>query len=435
MYSSLPFLTDADPVTSGEGALDPLGLSPLGDRLAEEILPGLRARMSHPRFLTAMAVASAVCEGIEDSLASDHVTPAYIVFEWLLVSGFVRAPDRSLSKGTPGTFKAREAKEAGDPMCARTYLRSPGVFGFHGVYKPLARKLNIVDDDMRLSENGVALLKIWEKEQGLTGFLNGTLSPGQGKQERESLRHAVEDALKVGQTTRSQGWSGWAWLASHLAPSNARNRERVFISGLLQEGDPMRSEIFRALEGRFGVQVEESAIVNSLLKSKVSAPLRDRLLAIQRYEEVALLLEEAFDWIRLMSTHAGARAISSVEFSLKPRAVEISKLLRPTFELADSALGEVSPTLQRRLLELANSFLHVTTAEELFHALLTHHSVIQQNKQPDGKRDWFERSIDEAAFVRPQYQLADIDSPRTAWNRPYRLHSVLSFLTDLETNT
>jgi hypothetical protein len=56
--ASLPFLTTYDPVTSGEGELDPLGLSSIGDRLADQVLPGLRARMSRPRFLTAIAVAS-----------------------------------------------------------------------------------------------------------------------------------------------------------------------------------------------------------------------------------------------------------------------------------------------------------------------------------------------------------------------------------------
>ena len=73
---ALPFLTLTDPKTTGEGVLDPLGLSLVADQLADEILPGLRARMVRPRFLTALAVSAAVYEGIEDQLASDGVTPA-----------------------------------------------------------------------------------------------------------------------------------------------------------------------------------------------------------------------------------------------------------------------------------------------------------------------------------------------------------------------
>lgn len=111
IVSDLPFLTLPDPVTSGEGMLDPLGLSPIGDLLADEILPGLRARMSHPRFLTAIAVTSAVCEGLEDQVASDHLTLAPIVFEWLLVEAFVRCGDPANTKGTPGTLKARMATQ------------------------------------------------------------------------------------------------------------------------------------------------------------------------------------------------------------------------------------------------------------------------------------------------------------------------------------
>jgi hypothetical protein len=138
MISGLPFLTLPDPEIETEGALDPLGLSAIGDRLADEILPGLRARMSRPRFLTAIAVSAAVCDGLEDKVADDHVTPAYLVFEWLLVEGFVRAGDRETTRGTPGTLKGQAVKNSGQAMCARTYLRAPSIFGFHGVYKSLA---------------------------------------------------------------------------------------------------------------------------------------------------------------------------------------------------------------------------------------------------------------------------------------------------------
>ena len=71
MSVGLPFLSLPDPVASGEGALDPLGLSTIGDHLADWILPGLTARMNRPRFLTAIAVAAAVCDGLEDEISSD----------------------------------------------------------------------------------------------------------------------------------------------------------------------------------------------------------------------------------------------------------------------------------------------------------------------------------------------------------------------------
>jgi hypothetical protein len=214
---ALPILTLPDPLTSGEGALDPLGLGTIGERLADLILPGFRARMQRPRFLTAIAACAAVCEGMEDRIATDNVTPSYIVFEWLLVEAFARKADRAKTRATPGMNKAHDAQKVGQPMSASAYLRVPTIFGFHGVYKPLARNLGIVDDDLRLGDNGYELLKVWQTERGLDGFLASTMSPGPGKQFRTLLRSAVEDGLHDGYIRRSYSWPGWSLLAEHLA--------------------------------------------------------------------------------------------------------------------------------------------------------------------------------------------------------------------------
>ncbi len=72
---ALPFLTAPDPAVSGEGAIDPLGFATVGDRLADWFLPGMTARMIRPRFLTAIAVSAVVCEGMEEEIAADRVTP------------------------------------------------------------------------------------------------------------------------------------------------------------------------------------------------------------------------------------------------------------------------------------------------------------------------------------------------------------------------
>jgi hypothetical protein len=106
---ALPFLTLPDPDISGEGALDPLGLAAIGNQLAEWIRPGLRARMSRPRFLTAIAVSAVVCEGLEENYAADAITPAHLIFEWLLVKGFAREGRDGEVRRTPDILKAREA--------------------------------------------------------------------------------------------------------------------------------------------------------------------------------------------------------------------------------------------------------------------------------------------------------------------------------------
>ena len=86
----LPHLSSYDPGLAGEGSLDPLGLASIADKLAEEVLPSVTARMSRIRFLTATAVATRVTEPFSDELASDGVTPPYLAFEWLLVEALAR---------------------------------------------------------------------------------------------------------------------------------------------------------------------------------------------------------------------------------------------------------------------------------------------------------------------------------------------------------
>ena len=429
--TNFPFLTDIDPLTSGEGALDPLGLSTIADRLADEILPGLRARMSRPRFLTAIAVSSAVCDGIEDQISTDHATPTSIVFEWLLVEGFVRYGDRNRTRRTPGIQKAQDAKLTGEPMCARTYLRAPTVFGFHGIYKPLARHLNIVDQDLRLADNGYALLKEWQGEQGLLGFLASSVLTGSGSADRQSLRAAVDDALKHAYSTRSPTWQGWSWLPLHLSPGGMGRREAAFLSRLLKSDSEMSGEVFRLLQDCPPSTLPEAEIVRDFLVARASPSLRRNLLAIQRFEQLASLLEEAFDWVRYLSSTAGARAIKPTDFSHESRVRRIASALPAAIERAESALRDAPPTLQQRLTELSASFDHISTPDDLFEAVLVRHSTVQKNKLPDGKRDWFERGPDGETFVRTPYRIAKPISARNSWNRPYRIDSVRSFLADL----
>jgi len=427
-----PFLTLSDPLTTGEGALDPLGLSTIGDRLADQILPGLRVRMSRPRFITAIAVVAAACEGMEDRVAADEVTPAYVVFEWLLVEAFVRAGQEGTTKGTPGTLKAQRARASGVAMSAKTYLRIPGVFGFHGVYKPLARNLGIVDDDMRLGDNGYALLKEWQQEQGLPGFLESSVTKGPGSSYRHLIRSAVEDGLLRGHSTRTSSWQGWGLLAKHLAPGTIGAAESAFIHRMvLDPKGGKRGEVFQLLEAFKNNDEPESNIVRDVLIPKASEELRDRLAAIDAYESVGALLEDSLDWIRYLSSMAGARAIASTEYAKQPATNRIAAELRPAFHRAEKAFSTSPLILQQQLAVLAKSFDGVQDAERLFDSVLAHHGEIQKAKKPDGKREWFERGDRGATFVRVPYRLTESPKPRDWWTRPYRITTAQSFLNDL----
>ena len=428
----LPFLTLADPLTTGEGALDPLGLATIGDRLADQALPGLRARMSRPRFVTAMAVTAAVCEGMEDRVAADDVTPAYIVFEWLLVEAFVRVGQNLTTKGTPGTLKAQRAKDAGVALSAKTYLHVPGIFGFHGVYKPLARHLGIIDEDMRLGDNGYALLKEWQQEQGLLGFLESSVTKGLGSSFRQLLRSAVEEGLARGHSTRSPTWRGWGLLAKHLAPGTIGPEESAFIRRMvLDQKGGTRGEVFRLLEVAQVNNEPESNIVRQVLIPEASVELGNRLTAIAAYEAVGTLLEDAFDWIRHLSSMAGARAITVSDYGKQSETHRIATELRGTFRFAEEALASSPLLLQQQLAALAKTFDRVRDTEQLFEAVLAHHGEIQKAKKPDGKREWFERGDRGATFVRVPYRLIEPPKLRDWWSRPYRINTARSFLNDL----
>lgn len=433
--ASLPFLTLPDPLVTGEGALDPLGLSMIAERLADDLLPGLRARMARPRFVTAIAVSAAVCEGLQDRYASDGLTSAHLAFEWLVVEAFVRACDYSATLGTPGIQKARDVRSRNDTMCTRTYLKAPTVFGFHGVYKPLAQHLGIVDDELRLADRGYELLKIWQCEQGLQGFLDTTNGGGAGRLAREALRAAVDDGLAASCIQRSSSWRGWQLLANHLAPTRMGSEEAKFIRYLLADPEgASRGEVFDLLfEAAGRREPSEEEVTLSILMPRAKAALNARLQAIAAYEKVCASLEETFDWIRYLSTHSVGRPITRSQFAQNARVRQIATKLAPNIQGAGSALAISPLPIQQLFSWLSKSFDGVRDAEALFEAILTRHERVQRDKPPEGgKRSWFERSPEGATFVRSPYRVHELPAAERSWNRPYRIGAVLSFVNDLE---
>ena len=86
---------------------------------------------------------------------------------------------------------------------------------------------------MRLGDNGYALLKEWQEEQGLPGFLESSVAKGAGTTFRQLMRNA-----------EVRGWSGpraldenLAWQGGVLArPFSSRNdgsRRITFHSSLI----------------------------------------------------------------------------------------------------------------------------------------------------------------------------------------------------------
>src|SRR5438552_8501958 len=106
-FPLLPRLSEEDKAEKSEGGLDPLGLVQISESLGVRLIPGVRERMSHPRYLTAMAVGMEVCRDFpEDKLAADGITPPWLVFEWMMVEGLFRTVQGSDNFSLPGSQKA-----------------------------------------------------------------------------------------------------------------------------------------------------------------------------------------------------------------------------------------------------------------------------------------------------------------------------------------
>ncbi len=390
--------------------------------------------MSRPRFLTAIAAAAAVCDGMEETIAANGVTPAYLVFEWLLVEGFARAADRADVHGTPGIGKASACRQAETPMCARAYLKAPTVFGYHGVYRRLARDTGILDNNGLLCENGYALLKIWEKEQGLIGFLDSASAGPGASAHRQMLRDAVADSLKAGFGKRKGGWAGWQFFALHLTPARVGGREAEFLRGLLL--DPKgetRGELFRLMEqpeNLAAADLHDAAQAHHLLPQASPEPAR-RLRVIMAYENFGTLLERAFDWLRWLSSQAGAQSLPPAEFAARPEVQTIAAAVPGRLQTAERALDEAPPQAQCEFAKLAPDFTAAVDAKTLYETLLHRHAEVEAARPPDGKRSWFERAADGGAMVRPPYRLDEPPRTDDGWGRPYRLGTVASFCRDL----
>lgn len=431
----MPYRTLADPETQGEGSIDPLGLATLADRLANWILPGMTARMWRPRFATAMAVTAVAVEPLEDALGKDGISPPWLVLEWHYVEALAAVNDteRALRR-VPGIDKGRRALHDRVPMNADRYLKTPKVFGFHGVYKRLARHLDVVDDELRLGEAGYRLLKVWEEEQGFAGFSDRERTEGDGAKVRRLLRESVREALEAGHTVRSGRWPGAEFFVKYLAPGRMGRREAGLLQEFLLRTDhEPRGEVFRMLRKptvrrRFAENESERQLVASI-RGRVSADLRRRLDAVESYERVTRPLQEAWDRLRYLSTIQRPSVIRVDEVAGDGRSNEIARLLGGAIERARESL-DGSP-VDRDFDALVRQFGEVRSAGDLFHVLWTHHRAVQHDKPPDGKRPWFEETADGALVVRPPYR-ADSAPQREEYVHPYRLFAVTSFLDDLE---
>lgn len=430
-FVGLPLLSIHDPEGAGSTSLDPLGLTPIGEQLAVELIPGVRERQSHPRYLTAIAVSHEVCRNLADEVAVDGVSEPWQVFEWYVVEGLVRCAGDTSDAKVPGSQKTRKALDQGLPLCASRYLKTPTIFGFHGVYRLLARTLRVEQSDY-LSDFGFELLDVWQKEQGLHGF-SGTLG-GPGKWQRDSLMDAVKDGLKAGATNRSAAWFGWQFFFNHLEPTKAGPKEAALIwRELRSKSTGYCAEALDFLVSKEGqALVAERASEKKLyaaLKKVATNEFRSRIEVIQRYEAFCRLLHDAFEACRyeITQTRMGVQPGVLGGLAAVTRAAE---KIPAAFAEAEGCIPDESrrTRFQTTFQELAQQ----RTPTNFAMALYEHHKRIQKAKPPEGKAPWLERHFDGSILIHPDYQLDDAPELSAEFVNPYRLKSLWSFATDLK---
>lgn len=427
-----PVLSEYDPATEGEGSVDPLGLQPGYERLADRILPAVTVRMGRPRYLTAIAVGAHVCsEWVDESYAADEVTPPWLVFEWFVIESFVRSRDKLVdTRGIPGIQKVENAVRNGRHVNAAAYLKTPAVFGYTGIFRRLARGTRVLGESGDLDDAGYELLAAWSKDQELAGFFND--QPGPGREFRESLRKAVREGMERGQTVYRTA-EFWNALAARLEPGRVGKTERKVLLRLIEErcgeGEAVGALVAELKSRKRALEYPEEA---SFLRNLRRGPetLKTYLAAIDAYEAFCRPLTDSFLLMRHLSTAANGGAIGPDEFSRVSSAKKLKTALVAGVQAASS--NEVLVKELPHLPTVLQRFEAVKTTQELFNTVLEHHEWVQREKPPDGKRAWVERSRGGKIIVRAAYGVdEEALTPRSPYVHDYRVPTFSRFLNDL----
>ena len=433
----IPFLTSEDLKTGSESSIYPLGLNIVADSLATRLVPGVRERQSHPRYLTAIAVSNAVCSKFGDeTIAKDDVSEPWQIFEWYMVEGLVRRipkDERDKLGRLPGIDKAEKAVKANVGLSANRYLVMPGVFGFHGVYRVLAKELDIIKGE-QLSENGYLLLKTWEKEQGLEGFYNG--NSGAGYEVKNRILNAIEDTLSQFPTTvaRSSAWSEWDFFKDHLHPKNAGKLERGIIKSALLSGlTDLRKQVIECLIDEKIQKLLHDNVNERLFHEKLyeygNQEIKDLTRTIMKYEKFASILQDAFfDILYFMSLKTNKLLPKELSKSLKEK--NITKKLKELYAEIYLLLQPYNES--QRFNEIYSTFSEDTGDEIFVTNLLEHHIKIQGNKPPNGRAPWVQKFDDGGFIIRPAYKRDKGGAHTGDYVHYYRTNSLQSFIKDLK---
>jgi len=429
--TAFPFLTTYDPPGTSEGTLDPLGLYQIADQLAVHLVPAVRERMQRIRFLTAMAVGAMVTEDLEDDREHRDASP-YLVWEWLVVEAMIRTlGDDPGIWGVPGTAVARRALDQHGYLDARSYLKTPRIFGFNGVYKRLATHLGLVDVHLGPGPNAEGLVNAWARGLGLGGVDDAQPILSHW---RAAVRRGLSE--KPPRTKPSWGSDDWARVAEAFAPGGCRAREKGYLRDLLHAADDRRlgalPTIWQLQAGFADDEYREELLHDRLEKRE---PGYGQLLgAIRAYEAFARSLQDAFDVLKAEAARLDAQGFAVPGIAGAADFKRSVKGLHERFEAAHRALGEVaiaSLSLQNLFGERFGAFAEPMDPGACALALCAHHEAVQRAKSAAGKRPWFDRIGQDRIYIRHAYREARPAIQPDRYVHDYRGQPIRRFYFDL----
>lgn len=430
---SLPFLTEYDPPGSSEGSLDPLGLYLIADQLAMKLVPSIRERMQRIRFLTPMAVGALVTEGLEAN-PNHPETPPFLVWEWLVIEAIIRIfSDEPDLWGIPGRAVTKTALTNYNYIDHRNYLKTPRVFGFHGVYKRLAVHIGVVDSHICLREpKGLKLIQSWSKDHNLGEF-------GQKHELYVLWRKAVEASLKKNPVRTAPGLhkKQWKRLAELFMPDRMKRHEKSCLKRfLITNENSNRGAIYDIwmecdeMDKEIEADKINEKITHQALAKKV--PRHAVILdAIGSYEYFCRLLTDAFNIIRNMASQNNVQGFNISTASRHKGFSLVASKVHDAFVQAYRKIEEVGLDMDIRFKERFKRFSESLPADIFAKELCEHHEWIQRCKSKEGKRPWFDRVGAEMIYMRQNYRLIESPELSELYIHEYRTKPIYRFYRDL----
>ena len=430
------FSSAFDPSETSDSSLDPLGLYAFSDALATRLIPGLRERMSIPRFLTTIAFGAHVCEPFRGRVAKDGRSDPYQIYEWLMVTGWYKNHRNTKELlGLPGVQKAEEAFNQSKPLNAARYLKTASVFGFHGVYRTLAEDIGVVDEAYQLGPLGEDLIQAWARGMGLS------LAAPEWLQRVKSMQSDIDQSLKLGQVSVSRRSHRLSDVADFFLPRRITTEESEVIWKGLVRGESLRGSFadFMTKEGGalWNASLEQSRVGNernvyaAFQQSLHNAAGRTSIQLIRDYERTASTLHEAFHAI--LRRLELASPVSVEELVALPEvsqgATRIAEEWRAVCVAWDD-WGRSHDVTGLALPEGLQDVLEVRSPVQFIEMLWLHHSRIQKKKGRQGKMRWLERD-DHGRFHVSLRGRSEEPSPGS-FVHAYRCAPMLSFIQSMQ---